>query len=256
MIVRIIFLVLLLLATGTMVRAEEITVAAAISLKESLEAIRPQYESSGGDRVKFTFASSGQLVSQVQNGAPIDLFLSAARKQVDDLRKAGSVDEHTAVVVAGNELVLIVPADAKDPPTSFEQLADAKVRRLAIGEPRTVPAGEYAQQVLEHLNLKDKLKGRVIYGLNVRQVLQYVQSGEVDAGIVYASDADEAKQRVKLVTTARPEWHEPIEYWAVIVAGSSHATGAKQFLTYLQSEAAQAIFKSHGFAKPTTAPAK
>src|SRR5437764_784667 len=92
MIVRIIFLVLLLLATGTMVRAEEITVAAAISLKESLEAIRPQYESSGGDRVKFTFASSGQLVSQVQNGAPIDLFLSAARKQVDDLRKAGSVD--------------------------------------------------------------------------------------------------------------------------------------------------------------------
>jgi molybdate transport system substrate-binding protein len=247
-------------ATGWVARAEDINVAAAISLKESLEAIRPQYESSSGDHLKFTLASSGQLESQIENGAPIDLFISAARKQVDDLNKAGKSDLDTEVVVAGNAMVLIIPANAKSSPASFEELGDPKFNRIAVGEPKSVPAGQYAQQVIQHLKLTDKLKGRLIYGLNVRQVLQYVQGGEVDAGMVYLSDAQEAGQQVKVVATADPSWHQPIEYWGAVVAKSAHEAQAKKFLEYLQTEQAQAILKAHGFAKPagapTTAPAK
>src|SRR5262245_36356237 len=122
--------VVLLLWIGAIARAEEITVAAAISLKESLEAIRPEFETTSQDRLKFTFASSGQLASQIQSGAPIDLFLSAARKQVDDLKKAQKAQEGTEVVFAGNELVLIVPASAKSPPSGFEELADPRIKKV------------------------------------------------------------------------------------------------------------------------------
>ncbi|HEX3355429.1 MAG TPA: molybdate ABC transporter substrate-binding protein [Tepidisphaeraceae bacterium] len=252
--------VLMAVATAWVARADDINVAAAISLKESLEAIRPQYESSSGDHLKFTLASSGQLESQIENGAPIDLFLSAARKQVDDLKKAGKSETGTEAVVAGNAMVLIVPASAKSAPTSFQDLANPKFNRIAVGEPKSVPAGQYAQQVIQNLKLTDQLKGRLIYGLNVRQVLQYVQGGEVDAGMVYLSDAQEAGQQVKVVATADPGWHQPIEYWGVAVKGAAHEDAAKKFLAYLQTDQAHAILKAHGFAKPanspTTAPAK
>src|SRR3954469_4551157 len=197
MIVRYILFTLIASAFCFTARAEDISVAAAISLKESLEAIRQTYESSTGDHLKFTFASSGQLASQVQNGAPVDLFLSAARKQIDDLRNSGKTDDATATVFASNELVLIVPAKNRVDVAGFEKLADDAVRKLAIGDPKVVPAGEYAKAVLDHLKLAEKLKERIVYGLNVRQGLQYVQSGEVDAGIVYRSDAQLAGEQVK-----------------------------------------------------------
>jgi molybdate transport system substrate-binding protein len=237
-------------------RAEDISVAAAISLKESLEAIRQTYESTTGDHLNFTFASSGQLASQIQNGAPIDLFLSAARKQVDDLKKAGKGDDATACVFVSNELVLIVPIRGRVEIKSFDELGDARVQKLAIGDPKVVPAGQYAQELLDHLKLTEKLKVRIIYGLNVRQVLQYVQGAEVDAGIVYRSDAKLADKQVQVVATSDPGWHQPIEYWGVVVADSKHAAAAKKFLDYLQTDQAQAIFNTHGFVKPTTAPAK
>ncbi len=243
-----------LLAFGLAIsaRAEDISVAAAISLKESLEAIGSQYESATGDHLKLTFASSGQMAAQIENGAPIDLFISAARKQVDDLIKSKKLDESTKVVVAGNELVLIVPVAAKSPPSSFDDLADPKVQRVAVGEPKSVPAGEYAQQTLDHLKLTDKLKGRLIYGLNVRQVLQYVESGEVDAGLVYLSDAKQGAQKVKVVATAQPDWHQPIEYWGAIVSDSKQQPAAKKFLDYLSTEPAQTILQAKGFTKPMT----
>jgi molybdate transport system substrate-binding protein len=251
---RAVLILLLAIGPAILARAEDISVAAAISLKESLEAIRPQYESATGDHLKLTFASSGQLAAQIQNGAPVDLFLSAARKQVDDLIKAKKLDESTAVVVAGNDLVLIVPAAAKSPPASFDELADAKVQRIAVGEPKSVPAGEYAQQTLDHLKLTDKLKGRLIYGLNVRQVLQYVESGEVDAGLVYLSDAKQGAQQVKVMATADADWHQPIEYWGAIVSDSKQQPVAKKFLDYLGTEPAQTILQAKGFARPVTHP--
>src|SRR5262249_36561649 len=127
------FAIVLLLTTA--VRAADVSVAAAISLKESLEAIRTEYQKTTPDQIKLTFGSSGQLAAQIQNGAPIDLFISAARQQVDDLKKAGKADD--ATVVARNEMVLIVPADSKGSIASFNDLA--KAQKIAVGEPKTVP---------------------------------------------------------------------------------------------------------------------
>jgi molybdate transport system substrate-binding protein len=234
------------------IRADDITVSAAISLKESLEAIRPFYESASGDHVKLTFGASGQLAAQIENGAPVDLFVSAARQQIDELQTSGKVSASTSAVIASNEMVLIVPADAKSPPKAFADLGS--VQRLAIGEPKTVPAGEYARQTLEHLKLTDKLKGKIIYGLNVRQVLQYVESGEVDAGIVYLSDAQQSRNKVKVIARAEPEWHEPIEYIGAVIDGSAHSQAAKKLLAYLQTEPAQRILHARGFTNPTTHP--
>jgi molybdate transport system substrate-binding protein len=248
------FAIVLLLTTA--VRAADVSVAAAISLKESLETIRTEYQKASPDRVKLTFGSSGQMAAQIQNGAPIDLFISAARKQVDDLEMSGKAED--AAVVARNELVLIVPVGAKGSIAGFNDLTKAK--KIAVGEPMTVPAGEYAVQTLEHLKLDDALKSRLVYGLNVRQVLQYVQSGEVDAGIVYLTDAREAGEKVKIVAKADPDWHQPIEYVGAVVTGSANADAAKKFLQYLQADSAQQILEARGFARPqsnpTTSPAK
>jgi molybdate transport system substrate-binding protein len=241
--------------------AGTITVSAAISLKDALTGIAREYESQTGDHVEFNFKSSGDLAAQIQNGAPVDLFISAANKQVDDLNTAGMVDIASRKVIVGNQLVLIVPADAKNGPKSFDDLKDSSVTKIAIGEPKTVPAGAYAMQTLMALKLADALKPRLIYGINVRQVLDYVERGEVAAGLVYATDAKEAGDKVKIVAAAAENTHEPIIYPAVIVKASKQKDTAGKFLEFLGTDKVQAEFIAQGFspasaAVPTTLPSK
>ena len=233
-------------------RAESINVAAAISLKEALLEIAKQFKADTGHEVKLTFGSSGQLASQIAQGAPIDAFISAAHKQVDDLAKKDQADPATRRIIARNELVLIVPANAAadHSPARFEDLADTRYKRIAIGEPRTVPAGQYADQLLASLKLTDSIRDRLVYGANVRQVLDYVIRGEVPAGIVYRTDAKEAGDKVKVTTTADPKLHDPIEYPAVVITASRKKDPAQEFLKYLASEKAQNTFKSRGFSAP------
>lgn len=227
--------------------AAAIRVGAAISLKDAVIEIGDRYEQATGEPVEFVFASSGQLLGQIRNGAPIDVFLSAAPTQVEALQAAGLVDPQTRRDVVRNELVLVVPTDAANPPRSFAALAGEGVRRLAIGEPTTVPAGRYAAQVLSALGLTDTLVGKLVYGTNVRQVLAYVQRGEVTAGIVYATDARQAGDSVRVVATADPATHEPITYPGVVVSASPHPRAARRFLDYLGEEDATAVFIRHGF---------
>lgn len=248
-----IWMLLICLVPPGICRGQSISVAAAASLKDAVEQIASNYEPANGIKIKFTYASSGQLMTQINNGAPIDLFLSAAKKQVDELAHNGKGDAGTATLFAGNELVLIAPAKAAWTPAGFEELADPKLHRLAVGEPRTVPAGEYAAQTLDHLKLTDHLKGRLILGQNVRQVLQYVEDADVDAGIVYLTDAKQAGDKVKLLATAEPFWHEPIEYWGIVVAASDHKADAQKFLDYLKSDPAQKMLQGFGFTPPTAA---
>src|SRR4051794_14120659 len=252
---------IVLFACASLRAGETVHVAVAISLKEAVTDVARQYEAGTGDHVEFTFGSSGQLMRQIQSGAPIDAFISAAAKQVDDLAKAGLLDDATRRVVAGNALVLIVPPGTKAAPDSFEKLADTTVARLAIGEPKTVPAGQYAQQVLRSLNLTDQLGDRLVYGANVRQVLDYVIRGEVSAGIVYQTDAIEAGDKVKVVAAAAAKWHEPIVYPAVVIKASAGHDAAKRFLDYLATDKAKAILQSRGFTPPpptssTTSPTR
>jgi molybdate transport system substrate-binding protein len=240
-------------------RAETITVSAAISLKEAVEDAARAYEKQGGDdRVELNVGSSGQLMAQIERGAPVDLFISAAAKQVDELLAAGKLDPTSRAVVATNQLVLVVPTDAARPPTSFDDLRDANFKRISIGHPDSVPAGQYAMQVLEKLGLREPLKQRLIYGANVRQVLSYVERGEVDAGIVYHTDALISGDKVRIIATADPAWHAPIEYPAAIVTGSRRREAAQRFFNFLRSERGQRILASHGFGaaavKPATGP--
>ncbi|HEY7090641.1 MAG TPA: molybdate ABC transporter substrate-binding protein [Tepidisphaeraceae bacterium] len=243
------------LLLGTFAAADTIRVSAAISLKDALEEVAKAYQAETGEKVTFNFGSSGQLAAQIASGADVDVFISAAQKQVDDLNKQGLLSGETRKVIAGNVLVLIVPADAKDPPSSFEALAGPSVKRVAIGEPKSVPAGQYATQVLKHFALDEKLKDRVVYGTNVRQVLAYVERGEVSAGIVYASDAKESGDKVKVVATAQGDWHEPIVYPAVVVKASAKQEAAKRFIDYLASEKARAVLTAKGFASARRATA-
>jgi molybdate transport system substrate-binding protein len=239
--------------------APSINLSAAISLKDALGDAAKAYEASTGVHVELTLGASGRLATQILEGSPTDLFISADEKHANDLLDAHLIKVGTTRVIARNALVLIVPADATSPITSFEQLADPQVKRLAIGEPKTVPAGEYAMQVLKALKLQDAVASRLVYGSNVRQVLTYVEGGEVTAGIVYATDAMDSGKKVKVVAKADPATHQPIAYYAApILSGRQHEP-AEKFIDYLLGPQGHAALAAHGFLPPqtpTTAPAR
>lgn len=243
---------ILLCAMAPAIRAAEpaVRVSAAISLKDALEDIIKRYETDTGAKVELNLGASGQLMSQIREGAPVDLFISAGQKQVDDLVHSGLADESTRTVIAKNSLVLIVPADQKDGVKSFTDLSRTSVKKISIGEPRTVPAGEYAMQVLKSLKIDDAVKDRLVFGANVRQVLDYVARGEVDAGIVYKTDAMQAPKEVRVVAIAKEEDHKPIEYPAIVIKGATHADAAKKFLKYLAGKDAQKSLQDYGFILP------
>lgn len=241
---------------------EEIRVAAAISLREAFEAIAADFEKETRVHVALTFGSSGQLLAQIRNGAPVDVFVSAGNEQADALEAEGLVKSGTRRVVAGNRLVLIVPrgertagaaqgaaggAPAEAEVSRFEELSKPQVKRVAIGDPNTVPAGQYAAQVLEKLHLLEALKERLVYGTNVRQVLDYVVRGEVSAGLVYATDARTEGEKVTVVATADAGWHKPIEYPAVVLKASRQAQAGERFLRFLGEAKAGEALQSRGF---------
>jgi molybdate transport system substrate-binding protein len=237
--------------------AQPITVSAAISLKEALTGIVQQYHAQTGRQVNLNFGASGQLAAQIGQGAPVDAFISAGTREMDQLYSAGLIDAATRRTICGNELVLIVPADAAFTPGSFADLTDPRVQRIAVGQPRTVPAGEYAQEVFDHLKIAPSIAPKEVYGENVRQVLDYAVRGEVDAAIVYATDAAAAGAKVRVAARADPSLHDPIVYPAAVLKQSGNAERARQFLDYLGSAPAQQTLAAQGFvvASPSTAPA-
>ena len=224
---------------------KSLTVLAAISLRDVIAELTPAFESANGVKVDVVLGASGQLAMQAKNGAPGDVFISAARKQVDELVAAQVAEEASRVVIATNTLVLVAPADGLV--KSFEDLR--KARRIAIGEPKSVPAGQYALQTLAVLKLD--VADKLVYGTNVKQVADYVARGEVDAGVVYATDASVSKLNV--VATAPADSHDPIEYPAVVLTNAREPALANAYLAYLQTEPARAILAKHGFS-PTTRP--
>jgi molybdate transport system substrate-binding protein len=259
--VRLLGLILAAVSFCPIVHADDaqLSVSAAISLKPAFTALQSQFEKDTGIKVKFNFGASGTLAAQVKAGAPVDLFVSAAQKQMDDLEKAGRVDAGSRVVVARNRLVLIVPSKLENAAKSFVELADKKVVKIAIGQPKTVPAGDYATEVLNKKGLSEAVSNKLVYGTNVRQVLDYVVRGEVDAGLVYATDAADAGDGVRIVEIAKPEEHTAIEYPAVVIKDAANAAAATRFLEFVQSPVGQEALASKGFElttkQPTTVPA-
>ncbi|KQL49135.1 molybdenum ABC transporter substrate-binding protein [Brevibacillus choshinensis] len=225
----------------------EIMVSAAASLTDALNELKTTFEADNpGITVTYNFGSSGKLAQQIGQGAPSDVFLSASAKDMNGLEEKQLITKDTRQDFTKNELVLITNASSSVAIDSFEKLTDPSLKHIAVGEPEAVPAGRYAKEVMDTLKIGDSLNGRLVYGSDVRQVLTFVESGNADVGIVYASDAASSKN-VKVLATAKSEWHKPIVYPGAVVTASTHADAAKSFLSYLTSDKGKAILQKYGF---------
>jgi len=222
-----------------------LTVSAAASLKNALAEAEAAYRQSHAN-VGFinNFASSGTLAVQIDQGAPVDVFLSAASGPMDDLETKGLIAAGTRRNLLRNTLVLIAPPDSRL--RDFQGLADPSIRSIALGDPASVPAGLYARQTLAALHLLEKLDAKLVFGSDVRQVLTFVETGNADAGLVYSTDA-QASGKVRVVAAAPESAHDPIVYPAAVVKGSRGEEAARKFVEYLGSPAAQQIFVRYGF---------
>jgi len=223
----------------------QLTLSVAASLHDAILEAESAYQSSHAT-VDFrnNFGSSGTLALEIEQGAPVDAFLSAAAKPMDDLEAKGLIVAETRRTLLRNSLVLIAPRDS--PLKGFEGLTDRSIQLIALGDPASVPAGTYGRQTLTALHLMDKLNAKLVMGKDVRQVLTYVETGNADAGFVYGTDAA-ASDRVRVVAVAPESSHEPIVYPAAVVEASRNQEAARDFLQYLSSPAAKAIFIKHGF---------
>ena len=229
--------------------AGEVTVSAAASLTNAFKDIAQGYEAQNpGTKVRLNFGGSGALLQQMAKGAPVDVFASADQETMDKAQKEGLVLAADRQDFVRNQLVLIVPSDAKRVPASLSDLTHTGYTRVAIANPASVPVGRYAQTALEAAKLWPAVQAKAINTQNVRQSLDYVARGEVDAGFVYATDAAIMKDRVKVAFEVPLQ--TVILYPIAKTAASTHAADATSFINYLATPAAQDILGKYGFAKP------
>jgi len=228
--------------------AQEMVVSAAASLTNAFQAMGQAFEKTRpGVKVTFNFAASGPLLAQIQQGAPVDVFASADQETMDRAAQAGLLADGTRADFARNTLVLIVPATAAVPQTLAE-LGSATYRRIATGTPSSVPVGRYTVAAVQDAGLAAALAPKWIYGESVRQVLNYVARGEVDAGFVYRTDAliEKDKTRIALTVPTRT----PVSYPIAQVATSKNAALGRDFVAFVRSDAGQRILDGFGFSKP------
>ena len=233
-------------------QSESITVSAAISLKDALDELGPifqvqQHRKNGGNgtAVTYNYGGSGTLARQIEQGAPVDVFFSAAEKQMDELAAQDLIVADTRHDLVGNALVLIAPVQSTAL-HNFQDLTGSAVKTIALGETSTVPAGMYARQTLEHLGLFAALEKKVVYAKDVRAVLTYVETGNADAGLVYQTDAN-TSPKVRVVAIAPADSHDPILYPAAVLRDSKNKPAARAFVDFLQGPDARAVFQKYGF---------
>jgi len=239
-------------ATSPAPPTSTLTVSAAASLKDALDEIKPLYSQQKSNvGLTYNYGASGSLQRQIEQGAPVDIFISAAKKQMDALQDKGLLLDGTRKDLLKNEIVLIAAPNATGI-TNFKDLTSDRVKKIALGEPKSVPAGQYAEQVLTSQNILDQIKPKVVYANDVRQVLNFVATGNADAGIVYLSDAKSSK-KVKTVATAPEKSHSPVVYPIAVLKSSKNPDIAKDFVQWLSNDKAKTVFEKHGF---SMAPAK
>ena len=234
-------------------QAAEITVSAAASLTNAFKDIGQAYEASyPGSKVLLNFGASGALLQQMAKGAPVDVFASADQETMDQARQQGLIQEKSRVDFVRNSLVMIVPANSKLDLKSLNDLTQAAVQRIAIGNPASVPVGRYTQQALEAARLWAVAETKMISANNVRQALDYVARGEVEAGFVYATDAALMKDKVRVALTVSLD--KVISYPLALTQNnaktSAHAEEAQRFVRFINSDEAQTILGKYGFLKP------
>jgi molybdate transport system substrate-binding protein len=225
----------------------EVVVSAAASLTQAMGDIGAAFtRENPGIRVDLNFASSGALQQQIEQGAPVDVFIAAAPQEMDVLQRALHLVPGTRFGLATNRMALIAPVGSRL--KTWADLASPRVRRVAIGAPETVPAGMYAKQTLEHRGLWAGIRNKLAYGQNVRQTLAYVENGDVDAGIVFLTDTRIGHNRVQIVALDAPGDHSAIIYPAAAIRGGPSPALARRFLQFLKEPIAQRILAKWGFA--------
>jgi molybdate transport system substrate-binding protein len=220
----------------------ELTISAAASLKDALEEIEEVYEQQNEVDLLLNFAASGTLSKQIEQGAPVDVFLSADEDNFTRLVKKKLIHKDEAIHLLKNELVLIAPMNSNL--ASIEDIN--KANKVAVGIPESVPAGKYAKEALGNLGLWKQIEDHVIYAKDVRQVLSYVETGNVSAGVVYKTDAY-ITDRVKKVATIDSTLHSPIVYSIGVVRTSKNKEKTNDFYEFLQDKKAMSIFGKYGF---------
>ena len=226
--------------------AEEIQVFAAASLTDALQEIAGDYERENGDKVLLNLGASNALARQIQEGAPADLFFSADEAKMDGLEKRGLVLKGTRRSLLSNTLVIVVPSDSNLKISSAQDLTASRIRALALAEPQSVPAGIYAKEYLRSKKLWGKVIDKVVPTENVRAALAAVESGNVDAGIVYKTDA-QISRKVKIAFEVTAAEGPKISYPLAVMAESSQQEAARKLLAYLESPAALDVFRRYGF---------
>lgn len=222
-----------------------LTISAAASLKTSLDEIAENYRKENPDvTLNINYGGSGALEKQIIGGADADIFISAAKKNMDNLEKENLIIKETRKDLLKNSLVLIAPDAQKDKIKSVQDLKN--VGKVALGEENSVPAGKYGKQALEKLNLWKDIESKAVYQKDVTAVLNIVELGEVDAGIVYMTDAKKLKKGF-IVEQFASDLHDPVVYPAAIVSSTKNKAQAEQFLKYLEDTKSKEIFKKNGF---------
>ncbi|MGL5875354.1 MAG: molybdate ABC transporter substrate-binding protein [Xenococcaceae cyanobacterium] len=223
-----------------------LTVSAAASLKDALGEIQQlDRQKKASVRISYNFGSSGSLQQQIEQGAPVDIFISAAAKQMNALEKKNLLLPDTRQDLLTNQMVLITTKEHLDI-NKVEDLANSSVNRIALGEPKSVPAGQYAEEILNFYKISDRVRPKLIYAKDVRQVLSYVETGNVDAGFVYLSDAKQSK-KIRIASTAPKESHRPIAYPIAVLKDSKNPQAAEEFIKFLATPQVKKIFEQYGF---------
>lgn len=228
---------------------QELIVFAGAGLSNALKEVAASFEASHpGTKIVYNFAASGVLLQQMDKGAPVDVFAVADQKTMNQAQEKGLIVPASRTNFVSNRLVLIVPRDAKLPWRGLNDLAGPEVKRIAVGNPATVPVGRYTKEALERAGSWDQLSPKFIFAETTRQVLDYVRRGEVDTGFVYSTDVVIARGKVRVIQTVTE--HSPIIFPIAVIASSDKQALAQSFLDFVMSPAAQEIFSKFGFGKP------
>jgi len=241
--------VVLLAAAGA--RAQDVTLSVAVSLKDVTEELgRGFMAAHPGVTLRYNFGASGDLQKQIEAGAPVDVFLSAAQRQMDELEKQNLIVAASRRAFARNALTVVKPADSRIDITKPADLLESRVGRIVIGSPKTVPAGQYAEESLRALGLWERLLPKIVFSENVRQALDYVARGEVDAGFVYTTDAASRAQGVKEAFRPPDDSYRPVVYPGAVVTASKQPALAQTFLDLLGGPPGRTALSRFGFQPP------
>lgn len=226
----------------------EVTVLAAASLTDAVNQLITLYNQRQPNvKINPSYASSGALQTQIEEGAPADIFLSAANKQMDALEEQGLIDSESRVQLLNNEVVLITPADGKAKIKGFEDIANDTVEKIAVADPASVPVGQYSEEIFTNLGNWDEVQGKMVIAQDVRNTLDWVANGEVDCGTVYQTDAYVEKDRVEIIATAPEGTHKPVEYPVAMIGDGAKKEEVKDFYDFLLTDEAKAVFEDYGF---------